>query len=146
MVSTSLFDPRTEINGLYCQNTPRNSPFKDILDFGARYGPLLALFGSTIAAAAYASSVVTATRKDTEALEKVMTEKDKVVEEKLKTFAKEKEALEKVMTEKDKVFEEKLKTVKAEAAKEAINDYLKYNHSEEYKSFRKATEMADSKQ
>ena len=74
------------------------------------------------------------------AVEKTSEEKIKTSEERIKTIEKTSEERIKAV---GKTSEEKIKTAKAEAAKQAIDDYLKYNHSEEYKALRKATEMAD---
>ena len=67
---------------------------------------------------------------------------EKTSEEKIKTVEKTSE--EKIKTV-EKTSEEKIKAAKAEAAKQAVDDFLKYNHSEEYVSLRKRTELTDSK-
>jgi hypothetical protein len=93
------------------------------MDFGARYGSFLAAVSSTIVALAYGTSVMVSLKKDQENM-RALHSKD----------------LENMRA----LTEEKIKAAKAEAANQAINDYLKYNHSEEYKSLRKSTEKSDS--
>jgi uncharacterized protein with PIN domain len=104
------------------------------MDFGARYGSFLAAVSSTIVALAYGTSVMVSLKKDQENM-RALHSKDlenmrALTEEKIKSAKAE--------------AEEKIKAAKAEAANQAISDYLKYNHSEEYKSLRKSTEKSDS--
>ena len=93
------------------------------MDFGARYGSFLAAVSSTIVALAYGTSVMVSLKKDQENMRAL--------------YSKDLENM-RALTE------EKIKAAKAEAANQAISDYLKYNHSEEYKSLRKSTEKSDS--
>ena len=111
------------------------------MDFGARYGSFLAAVSSTIVALAYGTSVMVSLKKDQENM-RALHSKDlenmrALTEEKIKS------AEEKIKSAKAEA-EEKIKAAKAEAANQAISDYLKYNHSEEYKSLRKSTEKSDS--
>ena len=115
------------------------------MDFGARYGSFLAAVSSTIVALAYGTSVMVSLKKDQENM-RALHSKDlenmrALTEEKIKSAKA--EAEEKIKAAKAEA-EEKIKAAKAEAANQAISDYLKYNHSEEYKSLRKSTEKSDS--
>jgi hypothetical protein len=100
------------------------------MDFGARYGSFLAAVSSTIVALAYGTSVMVSLKKDQENMRAL--------------HSKDLENMRALTEEKIKAAEEKIKAAKAEAANQAISDYLKYNHSEEYKSLRKSTEKSDS--